>query len=369
VSPKEKIAKLERLLTRVKERAEVPRPNGAVAFAVPAAAQSFTRPPLATTVSEPPMEVMDGEASFSEDVSFETSVLPNATLPPDDGEPTLGPGEGEPTESEIDQDAVTKAGRRAYDEAHEALKQAMVTAEAEGAFEKVGAQISVELEPALNESEARLRGGPAQVSIDGDAEVEGDRDVSSDTDSVEVEVSAEVVELEIDEETAAAMPAESGAQPVAEHVVPDDAAVDLSATVVESVEIHGDAPAELEEVTEEPPEVVVTMGAALANEVEEPAPTSSPRPIGPTVTSYVTSTTDEEESAPRHTPPPESGKQVAVASVKPEPRLSSIPPATKGPEITRADLSQAAGVAAIEGAVPTFRVSTFGELLDASLGL
>ena len=54
-----------------------------------------------------------------------------------------------------------------------------------------------------------------------------------------------------------------------------------------------------------------------ANEIEEPSPSSSRRPIAgeePVAEAY------SEESAPRHTPPPESGKQVAAAPSNPPAR-------------------------------------------------
>lgn len=207
-------------------------------------------------------------------------------------------------------------------------------------------------------------------------------------EDVDVEVSAEVVDIDIDVDEMG-MPLESGAQPVAEHtILVDDGA------------------------GEEPPAV-----QAAANELEEPAPSSSPRPIVEPSESF------EEESAPRHTPPPESGKQVAAPSASPAPRKSSLPPpsveghtliggwrepgipaggagapgvrvpgptgamppepvtatraasippegAAAGPEVTRAELPGAgAPVASFEGAAPAFQPSTFGDLLDATLGL
>lgn len=170
-----------------------------------------------------------------------------------------------------------------------------------------------------------------------------------------------------------------------------------------------------DEVTQEPPPV-----QAAANEIVEPAPTSSPRPIASEQPEAF-----EEESAPRHTPPPESGKQVAAPSVSPQVRKSSMPPqsleghtliggwrepgipagaggagvrvpgppgmapepvtatrtasvpprpsdrpAALAPEATHAELpGEGANVASFQGAVPTFQPSTFGELLDATLGL
>ena len=158
--------------------------------------------------------------------------------------------------------------------------------------------------------------------------------------------------------------------------------------------------------------------AAPANEIEEPAPSSSRRPIAEEV-AY------GEQSSPRHTPPPESGKQVAVPSGHPSghssgrPSATSIPPdslephtliggwrepglgvpglgipviapAPSGvrlptsppqrapmasgtrlsPDVTRPDLPEgrAADVASFEGA-PALAPTTLGELLDWTLAL
>lgn len=212
-------------------------------------------------------------------------------------------------------------------------------------------------------------------------------------DSVEVEVSSEVVEVDIDvdEPNVTPMMAESGAQPVAEHApLPD----------------------------EPEPEPLVHAGPP-ANEIEEPTPSSSPRPIADTV--Y-----DAEESAPRHTPPPESGKQVAATPVPPR-KTSQPPPSLEGhtliggwrepglgpmaappaapqgvrvpappphameaastvvqhvppeppppprasmaPEVTRPDLSGSAKVASFQGAPPAPKPATFGSFIDDTLDI
>jgi hypothetical protein len=125
----------------------------------------------------------------------------------------------------------------------------------------------------------------------------------------DVEVSSEVVEVDIDVDEPAAL--ESGAQPVAQQTIPPE---DLEEELEESpIATQPSAPpAELEEV-EQP-----------ANEIEEPAPSSSRRPIAAEAAS---AEAYEAESAPRHTPPPESGRQVAAApSTHPPPRKSSSPP-------------------------------------------
>jgi hypothetical protein len=205
------------------------------------------------------------------------------------------------------------------------------------------------------------------------------------------------------------MPLESGAQPVAGHLGLAD---DSDDTVSSEAAVAADLPV-LEPIPAEP------TVQALANELEEPAPSSSPRPIASDQPEAF-----EDESSPRHTPPPESGKQVAVSPSTPPKTKSSIPPGSveghplmgawrepglggpaQGgrapaagaeppavptamgpepvtglrasgperpltPEITRAELpGGTARVASFEGAPPAFKPSTFGELLDASLSL
>lgn len=253
----------------------------------------------------------------------------------------------------------------------------------------------------------------------------------------DVEVSSEVVEIDVDVEEATTEDelAAAAAQQAASVPPPE----------LEVVEEDEDT----SEETPPPPRP--------ANEVEEPAPSSSPRPIhedrGP-------------ENVPRHTPPPESGKQVAastppqrVASAFPPPaaRTPSLPPdvpvsepppsleghtliggwrepglgpgsgssplgvrvpgappsgsvaaekagsgaqpfvgaspgagasgdftgpkparsptfapppsAEQGPQVTRPELAAGARVASFEGKAPSFAPATFGDLLDATLGL
>jgi hypothetical protein len=161
---------------------------------------------------------------------------------------------------------------------------------------------------AYNERDEEMSAGPAtpaQASVHPAGEpsdypeAEVDYDVNTDS---EVEVSSEVVEVDIDIDEP--MPLESGAQPVAQATMPPE---DLEEEVDEqpmatqpSVRPRADEPREEE----------VAHAAPPANEIEEPTPSSSRRPIAgeeASVGAY------EPESAPRHTPPPESGKQVAAA--------------------------------------------------------
>ncbi len=225
---------------------------------------------------------------------------------------------------------------------------------------------------------------------------------------LDVEVSTEVVEVDIDIDEPIA--AESGQQPVAHATEPPP---ELE-VVEEDVPVHTQPSGASEELA------AVDAASPPANEIEEPAPSSSPRPI-----EQAAAEAYEEESSPRHTPPPESGKQVAVApSAHPAARKSSVPPpppsleghtliggwrepglaapggagaqvqvrvpapAQQAPEqptppaaaplasgtrltadVTRADLPVGAKVAMIEGAAPVPKPATMGDLLDLTLGL
>ncbi len=238
----------------------------------------------------------------------------------------------------------------------------------------------------------------------------GGRDsyLSSDDDAY-VEVSSETVEVDIDIDEP--MPMESGAQPVAQQTMPPE---DLEEEVNER-------PLETDPSMRPPMHEQVAQAAPPpANEIEEPAPSSSRRPIA----GEEPAETFGEESAPRHTPPPESGKQVAAPSVHPvaaraaaepainpsapppsleghtliggwrEPGLgpvvpgatvvrvpaaaSGAPPAAAAPQasgtrltadVTRPDLAASANVARIEGAAPVATPTTLGELLDLTLAL
>jgi hypothetical protein len=231
----------------------------------------------------------------------------------------------------------------------------------------------------------------------------------------EVEVSSEVVEVDIDIDEPVAM--ESGAQPVAQQTMPPDELEEVTDEEPLATQPSVRPPAESEEIARAAPE------APLANEIEEPTPSSSRRPIAgeaPEAEAY------EEESAPRHTPPPESGKQVAAPSVHPPARKSSVPPPPSleghtliggwrepglaqgspgasphappagvrvpapaaveppqpaapvppqpsgtrlSPDVTRPVLPASAKVATIEGAGPTPKPTTAGELLDLTLAL
>jgi hypothetical protein len=362
VSPKEKIAKLESLLTRVKERAEAPRPIYAAAFAAEPVEAAQPAHALTPASPEPPRV-----AEIPRPASHSPGATPS--VPPMD----LMSGWSEP---------------------------------------------------------------PPPTSADPVLETADLADVTEYESDMDVDVSSEVVEVDIDiDEPAAArpaMPAESGAQPVAEHVsVHPSAEVEIGAADLEAHELEAEEePHELEAAVHEAETQEVTIvgeareihpppaEAPPANELVEPEPSSSPRPIAlPEAESY------EEESAPRHTPPPESGKQVAAPSVKPEVRKSSAPPSLEGhtliggwrngepvvppreaprveettpaepsqpsrppppaarvpppppaapvltAEATKPEFPEIVEVAVVEGNVPEFAPKSFGDLLDASLGL
>jgi hypothetical protein len=249
--------------------------------------------------------------------------------------------------------------------------------------------------------------------------------VDAGADSVDVEVSTEMVDIDVDVDMDIddmGMPLESGAQPVADHAAFGD---DQGMGDTTMADAHLPVLGPENEVHSEQQHGAQT----LANEIEEPAPSSSPRRVG-----SETPEAFEEESAPRHTPPPESGKQVAAApSAPPARKTSAPPPSLEGhtliggwrepglggpiigapggqgvrvpappqapppapaaaappepvtgtrpaapsrhdrplsPEVTRAELgSVGAKVASFQGTAPAFKPSTFGDLLDASLGL
>lgn len=207
---------------------------------------------------------------------------------------------------------------------------------------------------------------------------------------MEVEVSTEVVDVDVDDlDVEAIQPRsemESGAQRVAAHAREEEAP----------------------ELMPEPEPLAAAHEGAPANELEEEPPVSSRRAVGgePPVDAYA--------SAPRHTPPPESGKQMASAA--PAGRISSIParaegeglvggwrepglaseppreqggmaswsprasvpaasanvagtPEASAPQIIDPVVPSAPRVASIVSAAPAFTPSSFGELLDATLGL
>ena len=136
--------------------------------------------------------------------------------------------------------------------------------------------------------------------------------VPPEADEYEVEVSSEVVEVDIDIDEP--MPLESGAQPVAQQTMPPDELIEEDQPMTREPSMRPPAESREEEVVH---------AAPPANEIEEPTPSSSRRPIAGEEAS---TEAYEAESSPRHTPPPESGKQVAAPSAHPPSRKPSAPP-------------------------------------------
>jgi hypothetical protein len=277
---------------------------------------------------------------------------------------------------------------------------------------------AISVAPATPAMQAHTDAPPAEAAY---ASPEAAGEVESYDDG-DVEVSSETVEVDIDIDEAEGEggepePMESGAQPVAQQTMPPE---DLDDDVEEQPMATQPSVRPPVHETQEPEEVM-QAAATPANEIEEPTPSSSRRPIAgeePAAEAY------EEESAPRHTPPPESGKQVAAPSAHPPSRNPSMPPPSLeghtliggwrepglgGPQVgvgspigvrvppppgmgteppatiatapqasgtrltadvTRPELAASGvGVATFEGAPPVPRPTTLGELLDLTLGL
>ena len=166
---------------------------------------------------------------------------------------------------------------------------------------------------AYNEREGGLSEAPptpAFASAPPDADL--DYDINTDSD---VEVSSEVVEVDIDIDEPMAL--ESGAQPVAQQTMPPE-------DLLEEVDEQPLATQPSVRPPAESREEEIAHAAPPANEIEEPTPSSSRRPIAGEEPSAEEAY--EAESSPRHTPPPESGKQVAAPSAHPPSRKPSAPP-------------------------------------------
>jgi hypothetical protein len=165
---------------------------------------------------------------------------------------------------------------------------------------------------AYNEREGEMSAAPPTPAF-ASAPPAGEIDYDINTDS-EVEVSSEVVEVDIDIDEAEPMALESGAQPVAQQTMPPEDLLDEEQPMATQPSVRPPAESREEEVAH---------AAPPANEIEEPTPSSSRRPIAGEEAS---AEAYEPESSPRHTPPPESGKQVAAPSAHPPSRKPSAPP-------------------------------------------
>lgn len=178
----------------------------------------------------------------------------------------------------------------------------------------------------------------------------------------------------------------------AEEAVPDSAPI--SAEPPFPVVAKGERPpAEpLQAEAAEGPEITVSV--TEVEEAEEEPPASSRRPIAlePKLEELAFGEAAPVQPPP-HTPPPESGRQVAAPAVDldfdgeftgvrprepeavavtvlgdaPKPKPAEAP-MNLSPETTAPKLPGAAAVA-FEGAAPVFQPATFGELLDATLVL
>jgi hypothetical protein len=110
-------------------------------------------------------------------------------------------------------------------------------------------------------------------------------------------------------------------------------------------------------------------------EIEQP-PASSRRPLAPQPEERLAEMAfgAAEPRPALHTPPPESGRLPAAPEVEfgdEDTGVHAAAPASAvlAAEATRADLSGADRVAAVQGGVRAFHPTTFAELLDASLSL
>jgi hypothetical protein len=123
------------------------------------------------------------------------------------------------------------------------------------------------------------------------------------------------------------------------------------------------------------------LSSAELEAIEEPAPSSSRRPI--TVEEKLLQLAEEDDAV--HVPPPESGKLPAAPILNLEdpdgtgvlrrpaeekPTTAPAPTATSAePEVVRAEAAKTTEVAAFVGKAPAPKPSTFGELLDLALRL
>lgn len=140
----------------------------------------------------------------------------------------------------------------------------------------------------------------------------------------------EVAAAEAEGLTAAEAEALAGSEEVEVDIDVDEDGLDEAELAAVEADAAAAAPAELEVVTDEDDEEMAAADTPRpANEIEEPEPSSSPRPI---VEAH------EPEATPRHTPPPESGKQVAASAPPRAP--SAFPPPAHEPSIAPPPVSE-----------------------------
>jgi hypothetical protein len=129
------------------------------------------------------------------------------------------------------------------------------------------------------------------------------------------------------------------------------------------------------------PDVHASADRAREHEEEEPAPSSSRRPVGPEPAEKLAQMAFGDESSPAlHTPPPESGRlPAATPDLDFDADVTGVRDARKAPphdvtlelvpEVTEARIEARASVADVLGDAQRFAPATFGDLLDASLSL
>jgi hypothetical protein len=137
-----------------------------------------------------------------------------------------------------------------------------------------------------------------------------------------------------------------------------------------------------------PPADMSDVDDLLSSEPEsevEPAPSSSPRPVGPAPAEKLAQMAFGDESSPSlHTPPPESGRLPAVqqSDLDFDADVTGVREAPKGapprqeplllelvPEVTAPVVTASAPVAEVVSDAARFKPQTFGDLLEATLSL
>jgi hypothetical protein len=244
---------------------------------------------------------------------------------------------------------------------------------------------------------------PAQATVPPDYEAESAREAEArlarDGEAVAAaaaaaaEVSLEDAELEVLAEPIIAV---ARHEPAPAHVEPHESRERLvAAEPLPAPEEPAPPALELEPEPAALAQAEEMPDSAVEDVVEQP-PSSSRRPVAPQPEERIADIAfgaSEEAAAPRHTPPPESGKLPAAPVVEFDPDVTGVreapaipraepapieetspaaPVAMKAklePEVTRAELAASNAVAEIVGEAQRFHPSTMADLVDASLGL
>jgi hypothetical protein len=335
VSVEDRVAKLGALLARVTERAKAPRKtNGLEPPHTVAEAASVTTPREARAeVAEPVTKevVLANALALSGDEPFDAA-------PPEQAKQTEPDRvEVEVTEVEVDDE-----------EALAAVAEAEAAQAADSADELPSRERMVAASPVAAAGAPATTGAPA-------ATVATDRSAA----------------LAADDEADRPLTVETGERLAAKR--PSDREAEI-----------------LEPDTETPPDVTLS-----ASDTTEEPPASSRRAIAETEPKLEELAFGDAAPAEQpHAPPPESGRQVAAAPVEldfeseftgvrprdaepasaPMEKKSERPAAASAldasaPEVTTARQAPTARAPLFEGTAPTFKPSSFGELLDATLSL